>query len=139
MQVSIVTPDQLTDSRGLAVSTRSAASAAAYAQGVELLVGLSPEATSLLRTAVRSDPHFELARVALACALAARGMPAEAPRCDCSPSCRATTRRERQHIEVLRLVLSGERERVAVLGREHLREFPSDILVAHALSSHGFA
>jgi hypothetical protein len=36
-------------------------------------------------------------------------------------------------------VLSGERERAAVLGREHLREFPSDILVAHTLTSHGFA
>jgi hypothetical protein len=132
--------DQLTDSRGLAVSTRSEASATAYAQGVELLIGLSPDATSRLRTAVQSDPHFELARVALACALAAAGMPAETPRCDCPPlSCRASTRRERQHIEVVRLVLSGERERAAVLGREHLREFPRDILVVYALTSHGFA
>ena len=39
-----------------------------------------------------------------------------------------STRRERQHIEVIRLVLSGERDRAAVLGREHLREFPDDIL-----------
>jgi hypothetical protein len=26
-----------------------------------------------------------------------------------------------------------------VLGREHLREFPGDILVAHLLTSHGLA
>lgn len=140
MQVPVVTPGQLTDSRGLAVSTFSDASASAYGQGVELLVGGSPQAISVLRVAVESDPHFELARVALACALAAAGMPAEAPRCECSPlSCRAPIRRERQHVEVVRLVLSGERERAAVLGREHLREFPSDILVARILASHGFA
>jgi hypothetical protein len=140
LQVPVVTPDQLTDSRGLAVSTLSAASASAYGQGVELLVGLSPDAISVLRVAIESDPHFELARVALACALAAAGTPAETPRCECSPlSCHASTRRERQHIEVVRLVLSGERDRAAVLGREHLREFPRDILVAHILTSYGFA
>ena len=50
-----------------------------------------------------------------------------------------STRRERQHIEVVRLVLSGERDRAAVLGREHLREFPDDILVAELLTSHGLA
>ena len=105
-----------------------------------MLIGLSPNATSLLRTAVESDPHFELARVALACALAEAGMPSETTRCDCpSLSCRSSTRRERQHIEVVRLVLSGERERAAVLGREHLREFPNDILVVYTLTSHGFA
>ncbi len=136
----VVTPRRLTDGRGLAVSTSSGASATAYAQGVELLVGSSPEAASELRVAVESDPHFELARVALACALAAIGRPAEAPRCDCSPlTCCASTRRERQHIEVVRLVLSGERDRASVLGREHLREFPGDILVAYMLTSHGFA
>lgn len=139
MQVPIVRPEHLTDGRGLTVSTRSDESARAYARGVDLLVGLSHDAVSMLRFAVESDPHFELARVALACALAAAGMPPEATRCDCTPlSCRASTRRERQHIEVIRLVLGGERERAAVLGREHLREFPNDIVVAHTLTSWGF-
>ena len=133
-------PEQLTDGRGFAVSTHSDVSATAYAQGVELLVTSSPDAISMLRAAVESDPYFELARVALACALVAAGMPPEAARCDCALlSCRASTRRERQHIEVVRLVLSGERERAAVLGREHLREFPDDIVVAHTLTSHGLA
>ena len=135
-----MTSNELTDRHGLAVSTRSVKSAASYAQGVELLIGLSLEALPALRTSVESDPHFELARVALACALAAAGLPAEALRCDCSsPSCHTSTRRERQHIEVVRLVLSGERERAGALGREHLREFPSDLLVAHILTSRGLA
>ena len=135
-----MTPRQLTDGRGLAVSTRSDASASGVRTGGRTAGRFVTRSRSLLRAAVESDPHFELAQVALACALAAAGMPPEAPRCDCSPpSCRASTRRERQHIEVVRLVLSGERERAAVLGREHLREFPGDILVAHILMSHGFA
>ncbi|MCU1397167.1 MAG: tetratricopeptide repeat protein 38 family protein [Acidimicrobiales bacterium] len=135
-----MTSGELADARGFRLSTRSVESATAYSRGVELLVVSSPEATPLLRRAVESDPHFELARAALACALAAGGMPAEAPRCDClSPACCPSTRRERQHIEIVRLVLSGERERAAVLGREHLREFPSDIVVAHLLPSRGFA
>ena len=58
---------------------------------------------------------------------------------DKPPSCGCLTRRERQHIEVVRLILSGERERAAVLGREHLREFPSDLLVAELLTSRGLA
>ena len=136
-----MTPPQLTDGRGLAVSTSSDVSATAYADGVELLLaGLMPEAITLLRAAVESDPHFELAHVALTCALMSAGMPPEAPRCGCSPlSCRASTRRERQHIEIVRLALSGERARAAVLGREHLHEFPNDSLVAHTLTSHGLA
>ena len=136
-----MTAKQLTDSHGLAVSTLSDTSAAAYARGVELLMGFSPEAVVVLRAAVESDPHFGLAQVALECALAAAGVPAEAPQwCDRSPlSRRASTRRERQHIEVLRMVLNGERERAAVLGREHLHEFPEDILVAHVLTSHGLS
>ena len=135
-----MTPRQLTDGHGLVVSTSSDVSATAYVEGVELLVRLSPEAMTPLRASVESDPHFELARVALACALAAAGMPPEESRCDCWPhSCRASTRRERQHAEVIRLVLSGERVRAAVLGREHLHEFPNDILIAHILMSHGIA
>ena len=135
-----MTSDELADGRGFSVSTRSVESARAYAVGVDLLIASSPEAIPALRAAVEADMHFELARVALACALAAAGVPDEAPRCDCPPgTCRARTRRERQHIEVVRLVLSGERERAAVLGREHLREFPSDIVVAHILTSQGLA
>jgi hypothetical protein len=134
-------PDRLTDGRGLAVSTNSVASAMAYARGVDLLLVSSPEAESALRNAVKADPHFELARVALDCALARADKRAESPlrdRSRCS-LVGAPTRRERQHIEVIRLVLSGDRERAAVLGREHLREFSNDVLVSHVLASRGLA
>ena len=64
--------------------------------------------------------------------------PIDSPDHDHSPAgSRQMTRRERQHIEVIRLVLSGERERAAVLGREHLLEFPDDVVVVDVLTSHG--
>lgn len=136
-----MTPDELTDGNGFTVSTSSADAVAAYTAGVELLTGSPAEALGPLRDAVDADPGFELARVALACACAATGSPSATAQPDGSPasSCRAITRRERQHVEIVRLVLNGEHQRAAVLGREHLREFPSDALVRHILHSYGIA
>ncbi len=123
------------------MSTKSFASALAYHRGLDLLLMSSPEAESALRAAVEADPEFELARVALACALVTADKPAEIALREGSldPEAIVPTRRERQHIEVIRLVLSGDRDRAAVLGREHLREFPSDVLVSHVLASRGLA
>jgi len=99
----------------------------------------SADAEALLRDAVAADPNFALARVALDLAVDAGDGAADgrggADRPD-STFTRAT-RRERQHIEVIRLLLDGERDRAAVLGREHLREFPNDVLVSHVLASRG--
>jgi hypothetical protein len=136
-----VTPDQPIHARGLTVSTTSAGSAAAYARGVDLLMASSPEAEAALRAAVDADPHLVMARVALACALAATDPAAALALCRSAQSSAALipTRRERQHIEVIMMALSGERDRAAVLGREHLREFPSDALVVHVLASRGLA
>ena len=127
------------DFGNLVITTDAAAAADAYSRGVQLLIFSSAEAEAVLRDAVRADPNFALATVALGLAVDARGLAAEghdrADRADTTLA--GATRRERQHIEVIRLVLSGERERAAVLGREHLREFPNDVLVAHVLTSRG--
>jgi hypothetical protein len=129
------------DFADLVITTDAASAAYAYSRGIQLLITSSVDAEALLRDAVRADPHFALARVALDLAVDARGL-ATAPheRADRADTTSVgATRRERQHIEVIRLVLSGNRERAAVLGREHLREFPNDILVAHVLASRGLA
>jgi hypothetical protein len=131
-----VTQGHLSDGHGLAVSTTSLAATVAYARGLDLLLAASPAAVSMLRRALCADPEFELARVALACVLAdGRGQAQHLRREGSAGS--VATRRERQHIEVIKLVLSGDRRRAAVLGREHLREFPNDVLVAHMLRSRG--
>lgn len=123
----------------LAITTEAATAAHSYSQGIRLLISSSVDAEASLRVAVQSDPRFALAWMALAFAVDLRGRPGE----NLEYSDRASamlpgaTRRERQHIEVIRLVLSGERERAAVLGREHLREFPHDALVSYVVASRG--
>ena len=129
------------DFADLVITTDAAPAAYAYSRGIQLLITSSVGAEALLRDAVAADPNFALARVALDLAVDARGLAAaqheSADRAYTTSV--GPTRRERQHIEVIGLVLSGERERAAVLGREHVREFPTDVLVAHVLASRGLA
>jgi len=124
----------LSDAQGLVVSTDSIESLTAYLRGVDLLLKSSADAVAALHEALEADPEFDLARVALACAHAAKDEQADAPLG--KPSCCGCprTRRERQHIEVITLVLGGDNARASVLGREHLREFPDDVLVVHMLT-----
>jgi hypothetical protein len=129
------------DLAGLVITTDSASAAHAYSRGIQLLIASPVDAEIVLRDALTADPNFALARVALDLALDARGLAAEhdesADQADTTSA--GGTRRERQHIEVIRLVLSGGRDRAAVLGREHVREFPKDVLVCHVLASRGLA
>jgi hypothetical protein len=43
------------------------------------------------------------------------------------PPTRASTRRERQVVEIAALVAAGQRSRAAGLTLEHLAEFPADV------------
>lgn len=44
---------------------------------------------------------------------------------------RGGTRRERQHVEIVALVLVGDIARARALRAAHLAEFPDDVLVVH--------
>ncbi|MEO8266609.1 MAG: hypothetical protein ABI706_14000 [Ilumatobacteraceae bacterium] len=125
------------DSTGLVISTDQPAAALSYAAGLELLLSSSPDATRALRHATTVDPHFGLAWMALAVATCTEGLATEGNRCAdrAGANLAGSTRRERQHIEVITMLLAGDLRRAAVLGREHLREYPTDLLVAHALAS----
>ena len=46
-----------------------------------------------------------------------------------SPSRRGVSRRERQHLEIVALMLKGDADRARALGAEHLAEFPDDTLI----------
>ena len=41
------------------------------------------------------------------------------------------TRRERQHVEIVALVLVGDVTRARALRAAHLAEFPGDVLIVH--------
>ncbi|MGZ4671913.1 MAG: hypothetical protein ACXV5U_13170 [Ilumatobacteraceae bacterium] len=134
-------PPTLVDGRGLAISTDSAAAAASYVRGVELLLLASSDAELVLCDSVGADPRFAMAWIALAIVLAETGDQRESAQCAESAAARmaAISRRERQHIEVIRLLLSGNRQRAAVLGREHMLEYPTDAVVAHVLALRGLS
>ena len=109
-----------------------------YRRGVELLTCGDPvTAIPVLHRAVAIDDQFALANVALAVAEDAVGN-----RDACRTAIarakahRQISRRERQHVDVVALVIDGKLTRASVLGREHLREFAPDVLLIHVLAVH---
>ena len=98
---------------------------ASYRVGVAALVSGSAHASDLLTTAIGLDPGFALARAALAVALVRDGRAYEALPSDA----RVTSRAERQHLEIVHAALSGDARRAHDLRREHLLEFPGDVLI----------
>ena len=105
-------------------SSTSTAALAAYHDGLAALVAGSGHAEALLHRAVEHDPDLLLAHVALGVAGVLRGRSYEAP-----PLPASATRAERQHAEVVRTTLGGDAGHADDLRREHLSEFPGDLLV----------
>ena len=105
-------------------STTNPAALAAYHDGLTALIAGNGHAEAMLRAAVEGDPDLLLADVALGVARVLRGLPYEVP-----PLPTTTTRAERQHAEVVRTTLCGDPAHAADLRREHLSEFPGDLLV----------
>ena len=110
---------------GPPLSTRSADAVHLYRDAIAALVSGSADAAPLLQAAIAVDPCFVLAHIGLAVSRVAAGepyLPSAIP-----PG--ATGRGERQHAEVVSTMLSGDPRHGADLRREHLVEFPGDLLI----------
>jgi hypothetical protein len=105
------------------------------------LLGGSAEAARWLRLAVETDPDLGVAFAALAVAQRSSGDPAEANEAlaRATASGRLGTRRERQHIEIVGLLLSADLGRARALAAAHLAEFPTDQLIRHLVPLGGVA
>lgn len=105
------------------LSTPSAEAVERYREGIAALVSGAPHAEHLLDAALAADDGFVLAHVA-------RGV-LDVMRGDRYPvvAAGATTRGERQHAEVVRTLLAEDSVRGRDLRREHLLEFPGDLLI----------
>ena len=106
------------------LSTDHPEALAAYRHGIAALVAGAAHAADQLREAVALDPGFVLGQVALAVADALEGRPFR--------SVGATTelsRGERQHAEIVRAAFCGDPAHAADLRREHLIDFPGDLLI----------
>jgi len=120
----------LEDRFGLALSTESAAAAAAYVSAVDLILSANAGAEKLLDDALRRDPEFALAHAARARALQLAGRVAEARAAAAAAEARSgsLSERERRHVRIVALAVAGRgSEAYAALG-EHLETFPRDAL-----------
>jgi hypothetical protein len=119
-----------TDGRHV-ITTRSGRAAERYRCGLRLVVESSPEARGALAAAVAADARLAVAHAALAVVLAHGGAAhdAHAALMLANATAHLATRRERQHVEIIGLVLAGDQRRAHALGAEHLLEFAGDELI----------
>jgi hypothetical protein len=95
-----------------------------YRAGIAALVAGGSSAEALLRRCTGLDPDFFLGHLALAVCLAHAGAPFT-----CEPPTRPLSRPERQHGEIVRAAYGEAPAHALDLRREHLLEFPGDLLV----------
>ena len=120
---------------GPPLSTPSAEAVIHYRDGIAALVSGRANADRLLDAAITIDQRFLLAHVGRAVCDVVAGASYAGPRGDQS----AIGRGERQHAEVVLTTLTGDCGHARDLRREHLLEFPGDLLIVWlpVLATHG--
>ena len=106
------------------LSTTSVEAAIRYRDGIAALVAGIANADRLLAAATTLDPGFLLAHIGVAVADVAAGANYAAP-----SALGIASRGERQHAEVVAATFGGDCRRARDLRREHLLEFPGDVLI----------
>jgi len=123
------------DAYGLPVSTDACATVEAYDVAVDALLAWDAEALSRFRTATALDPGLALAHAGAAVCLFLEERFAEAQ--EAAKTARAAaasqTNRERRHVEGLALLVEGKSHDAASAMREHLADYPRDLLVFQRL------
>ncbi|MET0324976.1 MAG: hypothetical protein ABW219_07125 [Ilumatobacteraceae bacterium] len=107
------------------LTTTSVEAAIHYRDGIAALVAGIASADQQLLAATTIDPGFLLAHIGRAVADATGGAPYVPP----PTSSSLVTRGERQHAEIVAVTLCGDVHRARDLRREHLLEFPGDLLI----------
>jgi len=106
------------------LSTDQPGAIAAYRQGIAALVAGAAHASDLLRDSVGVDPLFFLGQIAVSAAEALDGRPFRTV-----VAAAGVSRGERQHAEIVHTAFAGNEGRAADLRREHLVDFPGDLLI----------
>ncbi|MGE3539858.1 MAG: hypothetical protein AB7N91_20800 [Candidatus Tectimicrobiota bacterium] len=125
------TPSAIQDRYGLPLSSRSTVAAEHFIEGLDLLLGQNFGPEDAFTRALEADPDLALAHSAMAYMLHLRAQPGEAR--EEAQRARAlaagTSRREQQHVEAVALFVTGQGPRSYALIREHLEEYPRDMLL----------
>jgi tetratricopeptide (TPR) repeat protein len=120
------------DRYGLSLSTTSSDAAAAYRDGVDLMLSAWPGAAEAFERAITADPEFALARVARS-RMHAIYQQGEAARKQAAFAREAVaqcgTEREKGHVETLALAAEGNLTAALTTALKHLESFPRDAVV----------
>ena len=124
-----------TDQYGLELSTQSPAAADAYVEALDLWLRLHLQATDRFVVALGHDPGFALARAAVASQLQFEPDLAPAVSQALAASRHAThaSRRERQHVDIVRRTVARDWGTALRLAVAHLDEFPRDVRIVWQL------
>ena len=131
----------IADRYGLPVSTSSVVAAERYQEGMDRLLAYGTGADESFAAAVAADEGLALAHLGAALFAFFHG---DAPAARAAVGAArervaGATRRERQHVEALSAIITGETARGLALIEKHVGEFPRDaLLVNQASSSIGF-
>jgi hypothetical protein len=120
------------DRYGLPLTTVSDMAAAAYREGMDLLLSAWPGAAAAFDRAMAADPDFALAHIARARVHAtyAEGPAAKTLAAKARElAARNATARERSHVETLALVIDGQPAKALELALAHLDQWPRDAIV----------
>jgi tetratricopeptide (TPR) repeat protein len=122
---------QMQDRYGLPITTSSTLAAERFIEGIDLLLEQNFGPEEQFTQAIEADAGFALAHGALAYMLNLRAQVAEArERAQQAQSLTTgVSRRERQQIEAIALFVNGQGPRSYALIREHLVDYPRDILM----------
>jgi hypothetical protein len=108
-----------------------------YTAGVTRLAAGQPDALATLSGAVARHPDLATAHIALACACALDGNYEQAQKSRKQAQARlaGATREERQQVEILAAIVTGQVRHALGLAFEHLDEFNATPLIVHMLSA----
>jgi tetratricopeptide (TPR) repeat protein len=123
------------DAYGLEVTTASRAAVDAYDLGVRALLGFGADPAGRFEEALHHDPEFALAQAALAVSLYLDERIPEGRAAMERAASRTTglSARERRHVDVLAQWVAGKGNEAIPVMREHLGEYPRDMVVLQRL------
>lgn len=129
----------LTDRYGLTLSTAVAAARDAYVEGVDLLLTVYPGAAAAFDRAIAADPRFSLAHIGKARALQLSGDLAGMRESLATALSLGdgSSARDLSHIEVFRLLFSGQAVAALAAIRAHVETWPRDALALSLAANQG--
>jgi pentatricopeptide repeat protein len=116
------------DRYGLEVSTSSVSARDSYVEGIDRMLSAEAGVEECLSAAIAADPSFALPHAAMARQHQLYVRPAEA-RASAEAAVELSggvTARERQHVEIVRLLIGGQVPQALELIRQHIVDHPRD-------------